>query len=513
MAFITYKQADSRWGRKNYNGSSDMAAAGCGPTACAMIAYGADGKTTPNDTMKYMQKHGYAIRNNGTAWNGIPSCLKSFGVKDVKEVVKMADVFALCAKGYVGVFLFRKGSRGGITWTSSGHYIAVTDYKVKNGKHYFYTRDSGGRNHTGWYCYETQMAGLIPKIWLGKVEEKNPFRKPAGKYSGVIPNPTLKAGMNSNGVKNWQLFLNWYCQGRYKLKVDGKFGNATKSATMFFQSKEGIIADGVMGKNTFKKALAYKYAAPTPENNGDLPVFPVTVPTNRAKELGDTARKLAWALYTPEKTYKFKGGNPTSACKKAMNERGYSSRTALSDCGYFQNSIIYATLGIKTKVLGSVKGSFPSVSGFRITHKGKIPNGLLKDGDIVRYKKKSGQHTLMYIGGGVIAEAGRKTRFGRSIKSAKYNADNVKHSTIEVLRVVEGTREKSFLSKGDTGSEVVKLQNFLNRVGCDCGAADGKFGIKTESAVKMFQKRNGLTEDGIFGAATLAKAKETGDKT
>ena len=155
MSFITYKQADSRWGKKNYNGSSSMATAGCGPTSCAMIAYGVDGKTTPLDTMKYMQSHGYAIRNNGTAWNGIPACLKAFGVKDVQEVPNMTKCWELMSKGYVGVFLFRSGSRGGVTWTSSGHYIAVTDYKYQNGKHYVYTRDSGGRNHTGFFAYET----------------------------------------------------------------------------------------------------------------------------------------------------------------------------------------------------------------------------------------------------------------------------------------------------------------------------------------------------------------------
>ena len=33
MGYITYKQADSRWGSKNYNGSSTMAQAGCGAAA------------------------------------------------------------------------------------------------------------------------------------------------------------------------------------------------------------------------------------------------------------------------------------------------------------------------------------------------------------------------------------------------------------------------------------------------------------------------------------------------
>ena len=99
--FGTYRQYDSRWGKKNYNGSSTYATAGCGPTSCANILYALNPTITPLTTGKYMQTHGYAIRNQGTAWNGIPNCLKAFGATDVRQVDKMADVFSLMSKGYV----------------------------------------------------------------------------------------------------------------------------------------------------------------------------------------------------------------------------------------------------------------------------------------------------------------------------------------------------------------------------------------------------------------------------
>ena len=278
MGFITYKQADSRWGRKNYNSSSTMATAGCGPTSCAMIAYGVDGKTTPLDTMRYMQKHGYAIRNNGTAWNGIPSCLRAFGLQNVQEVPNMAKCWELMKQGYVGVFLFRKGSRGGVTWTSSGHYIAVTDYKVMNGKHYVYTRDSGGRNHTGWYAYETTMRGLIPKIWLGRLPGKKSttptVTKPSGKYSGSIPTTTIKKGSKGDSVKALQRFLNWY-HSAWNLKVDGSAGPKTDAAIKSFQKTEGLKDDGIYGKNSQAKAKAYK-AADTPKPSAPKPSTPAT---------------------------------------------------------------------------------------------------------------------------------------------------------------------------------------------------------------------------------------------
>lgn len=259
MSFGTYRQYDSRWGKKNYNGSSNYATAACGPTACANILYITNPTITPVTTGTYMQKHGYAIRNQGTAWNGIPACLKAFGAKDVQQVDDMTKVFDLCSKGYVGVFLFRAGTKGGVTWTTAGHYIAVTGYKHTNGKHYFKTFDSGGRKHDGWYCYETQMKGLIPRIWLCKVAPKKVV-KPTGKYSGTIPKATLKNGSKGDSVKQLQNFLTWY---GIKTNNDGSFGNNTENSVRQFQFAEGLTVDGVYGKKSQAAAQKYKAADTT----------------------------------------------------------------------------------------------------------------------------------------------------------------------------------------------------------------------------------------------------------
>ena len=63
------------------------------------------------------------------------------------------------------------------------------------------------------------------------------------------------------------------------------------------------------------------------------------------------------------------------------------------------------------------------------------------------------------------------------------------------------------LSIGCEGSEVKKLQSYLNWYGSNCGTPDGDFGAKTLNAVKDFQKKEGLKVDGVFGTASLAKAK------
>ena len=67
--------------------------------------------------------------------------------------------------------------------------------------------------------------------------------------------------------------------------------------------------------------------------------------------------------------------------------------------------------------------------------------------------------------------------------------------------------KKNYLEKGDTGSEVTTMQKRLIKVGYSCGAAgaDGDFGSDTDSALRKFQKDNGLTVDGQYGPKSKAK--------
>ncbi len=62
----------------------------------------------------------------------------------------------------------------------------------------------------------------------------------------------------------------------------------------------------------------------------------------------------------------------------------------------------------------------------------------------------------------------------------------------------------STLRTGNQGSRVSELQETLGKLGYPCGK-DGKYGAQTRSAVKAFQKDNGLNPDGVAGAATLKK--------
>lgn len=60
------------------------------------------------------------------------------------------------------------------------------------------------------------------------------------------------------------------------------------------------------------------------------------------------------------------------------------------------------------------------------------------------------------------------------------------------------------LKQGSTGSTVKTMQKKLKNWGYYKGAVDGIFGSGTKKAVIYFQKKNGLTADGIVGKKTLA---------
>ena len=62
--------------------------------------------------------------------------------------------------------------------------------------------------------------------------------------------------------------------------------------------------------------------------------------------------------------------------------------------------------------------------------------------------------------------------------------------------------QTAVLRQGATGGEVKELQRRLKNWGYYNGAVDGIYGKGTVEAVKKFQRKNGLTADGIAGIAT-----------
>lgn len=81
--------------------------------------------------------------------------------------------------------------------------------------------------------------------------------------------------------------------------------------------------------------------------------------------------------------------------------------------------------------------------------------------------------------------------------------------TVPVVHTGGGTPPKGGMTRmpvlragTSAGSATRTLQRGLAKLGLQLGAADGKFGPKTEGAVKVFQRVHGLGVDGVVGPKT-----------
>jgi peptidoglycan hydrolase-like protein with peptidoglycan-binding domain len=68
----------------------------------------------------------------------------------------------------------------------------------------------------------------------------------------------------------------------------------------------------------------------------------------------------------------------------------------------------------------------------------------------------------------------------------------------------EADQSEPLLKSGSKGLPVRRLQNRLKLIGFDVPEVNGRFGPKTEAAVKALQKQAGLVVDGIVGPKTWA---------
>ncbi len=83
---------------------------------------------------------------------------------------------------------------------------------------------------------------------------------------------------------------------------------------------------------------------------------------------------------------------------------------------------------------------------------------------------------------------------------------------IAIITLAQTTFAETY-KRGSSGSVVSEIQTKLKNWGYYSGSVDGVFGSKTEEAVKLFQKKNGLTVDGKVGPATLKALGITSSST
>jgi peptidoglycan hydrolase-like protein with peptidoglycan-binding domain len=86
----------------------------------------------------------------------------------------------------------------------------------------------------------------------------------------------------------------------------------------------------------------------------------------------------------------------------------------------------------------------------------------------------------------------------------EYTAEDSSTSTKNVVSsYAEIGSVPSACKEGDSGKNVIKVQQALYLLGYYTGEIDGNYGARTTAAVKHFQKNRGMNQDGIAGSATI----------
>ena len=512
-----YMQTDSRWGGLGYPKKPwYLRNCGCGEVSIANVIIEMDDyKSYTPATIQPWCKQFAAPNGNGTYFSGIPKMMSHYGLTEVKEHATMSALWTELAKGdRVAIYLMgsKRGGSKRVHWTSGGHFVCSVGYKYQNGLHFVYIKDSYSNSslRNGWLSYEEAMKGDVLRVWSGKLKtiEATDYR-PSTPYTGTLPTKTVKDGVKGEDARACQIFLNWCINAG--LSTDGNCGRQTVKAIKIYQKTYGLTPDGKFGKASRAKAeeIVKEHDNTPKPYDGEYPDTKVS----RGPDVAARAKEYAWPEGTASSKSDYEDGAPKESYRAALKKfMDKTARISLSDCGYFVSTVV-RSLGLSSTFLalpGSYKDKYPAVpSGLSIVHKGEIGSFKLEPGDFIRYRKKTGQHTLIYIGGGLIAHAGRSHWFPKVVASTPWNNSNVKQSTIQVIRA----NSRNYLMRGDEGEEVKKLQKYINwffypKYGKDVLTVDCKYGPATEGYCKLMQSDLGFEDcDGFVGPKTVEAMK------
>lgn len=141
------------------------------------------------------------------------------------------------------------------------------------------------------------------------------------------------------------------------------------------------------------------------------------------------------------------------------------------------------------------KSDSKSSKALQTLSKGDTMDVLAKDGSWykVRYGKYTGYVMKKYV-----------SVKGEIPKAADKESDAKEDAGMKGISSIRDIGDAPATSKpGDRGSKVKKLQQALKLTGYYTGSIDGKYGSGTEAAVRKFQRKNGMSEDGVAGKVTI----------
>lgn len=242
---------------------------------------------------------------------------------------------------------------------------------------------------------------------------KSKEKRPQTAYTGEVPElPSrgyFRKGDSGTQIRHLQEALLWATS--VKLTADGKFGNRTLWAVVWFQHMNGLVPDGECGPEAMKVLKAII------KNHKNDPAGPVvdTDPKpskkkTKAQKLVDRAIKDAWPLGTKKRVYRYPSGKRraqyTKDLQKAYGSRsGWGTQTrAGASCDVFVGTVVRAT-GVDKKFPRGLDEQIPYLEHHPKKWK-RVGWEHRQPGDIIlQVYKTGGKHILIYLGHGKIANA------------------------------------------------------------------------------------------------------------
>jgi len=280
---------------------------------------------------------------------------------------------------------------------------------------------------------------------------------------------SLRKGATGSAVKDLQTKLKKL--GFYNAYVDGSYGDTTVAAVKAFQKKYNLTADGVAGSETLKKLDSAYKNADSDKDDGSLRKGATG---SAVKDLQTKLKKLGFYNAYVDGSY----GDTTVAAVKAFQKKYNLTADGVAGSDKDDGSLRKGATGSAVKDLQT---KLKKLGFYNASIDGDY-------GDTTVAAVKAFQKKYNLTADGV---AGSETL--KKLDSAYKNADSNTSTDDDSLR------------KGATGTAVKTLQTNLKKLGFYTAYVDGSFGATTESAVKAFQKKYGLTADGVAGSATLKK--------
>ena len=341
---------------------------------------------------------------------------------------------------------------------------------------------------------------------------------------GLAASTTLRLGSRGTAVLQLQQALN--ALGYDTNGADGKFGKGTEQAVKAYQQANGLTADGKAGVKTLAQLYSGSSVSGNTSGTASSEIYTAKNPnTLQSGDSGSKVTQLQNALkllgfYTGGVDGKFGSGTK----KAVMQFQRVNGLTVDGLAGTQTQKLLYSQVDSGVSGGSSSSGSSSSgSSGFTRTlrkgytgadviavqqklkelgfYSGSV-DGVYGTGSIAAVKKFQQQNGLTADGlvgsrtyAALLSASSGSSSDSSSSGSSSGTSDSSSGSSGQTY--AEGT-----LSYGSTGTEVKKMQQALKALGYNV-SADGSYGALTQMAVTQFQKRNGLTADGVAGSATL----------